>query len=349
MGRQNIYTTASVASVAPESMLNDLVEFIIANRQNILPLQKKAEAFKTRFSGHTVISEIVQRLTSLGKDQAYSLIRIPSKTTVLREVVDMTFLPFDLLQIKEVASSYSKTLSLIPELNDKIIVNITDLTRANGEFSDVTQFQWRIVRDFLSRSFYNSTANVWISPALTRYVAKVYSMTIGGDLARKFDLSPMVKSFIQSIFCLYFVGKMTSTANAPVFVKSHIRNLGLVDSQDIVQTFAFVEDVLGHAAPENLEEVFQVIARYGDAKLSSDEGPRLSRAVLNVMFQSLFSESHVSAIALEYPPYFLFLILLALSNIRIGLSIRMKSMHLIPEGKDVMDQVLKSPLFTNGI
>lgn len=349
MGRQNIFTTLGVASVLPQSMRTDLLEFLVNNRQYILTPAKKSEAFKTRFSGHTPISEIVHRIMSLGKDQTYSLIRLPSKTTALREVVDMTFVPFDILQLKEVTPSFSKTLSLLPEINDKIIVNITDITKANGEFSDITQFHWRIVRDFLSRSFFVSSGNVWISPSLVRYVAKVYSMTIGGQIARLFGLSPLIQMFIQTVFGLYFVGKMTTSEIAPEFMKSHYKGLGLYDPQDLGQILAFVEDTLEKKTPESLEDVFAVIDAYDHDQLKTTQGSRLTRAVLNVKLAQIFPENHVSTIALEYPPYFLFLILLVLSNVRIGLSFPMKNLNLDREGKDLMEQLLKSPLFTSGI
>jgi len=349
MGRQNIYKTLGVASVIPPSMLTDLVDFLVANRQHILTSTKKTEAFKTRFSGHGPISEIAHRLVHSGKDQAYSLIRLPSKTTSLREVVDMTFVPFDLLQIKDVVPSFSKTLSLIPELNDKLVINITDITKATGDFNDVTQFQWRVIRDFLSRSFYNSTGNVWISPVLVRYVAKVYSMTIGGQIARLFGLSPLIQMFIQTVFCLYFVGQMTTTNLAPGFVKAHDKQLGILDSQSLVQIFAFIEDTLGKKAPESLEDVFAVIDAYDHDQLKTSHGSRLTRPVLNVKFSSLFPEKPVSMIALEYPPYFLFLILLVLSNTRIGLSFPMKNLNLVKEGHTVIEQVIKSPVFMSGI
>lgn len=349
MGRQNIFSTLSVASVIPASMRNDLLEFLIANRQHIVAPPKKTEAFKTRFSGNTPIAEIVHRITALGKDQAFSLISLPSKTTNLREVVDMTFIPFDILQLKEVTPTYSKSLSLIPELDDKIVINITDITKANGDFSDITQFQWRIVRDFLSRSFYVSSGNVWNSPILVRYVAKVYSMTMGGQIARLFGLSPLIQTFIQSVFAMFFVAKMTTTDSAASFMRANHKAIGLYDVQELGQIFAFVEDTLGKKAPESLEDVFKIIDAYGHDQLTSPTGSRLTRPVLNMRFASLFPENHVSTTALEYPPYFLFLILLVLSNTRIGLSFPMKNLNLTREGNEVMEQVLKSPLFTQGI
>lgn len=349
MGRQNIFTTRSVASVIPLNMRNDLIDFVINNRQNLLNTQKKTDAFKHRFSGPGPISDIVHRITTLGKDQTYGLINIPSKSTSIREVIDMTFVPWDILQLKEVTPAYSKTLSLIPELDDKIIINVSDIMKSNGDFSDISQLQWRIVRDFLSRSFYVSTGNVWILPSLVRYVAKVYSMTIGGKIARFFGLSPLLQMFIQTIFGLYFVGRMTSSDIAPDFVRSHYRSMGINDAQELVQIFAFVEDVLGKKTPDSLEEVLRVIDEYGHDRLKDKGVPRLTIPVLNTKFSNLFPESHVATTALEYPPYFFFMILLVLSNVRIGLSFSMKDLNLVNEGREVVDQMMKSHLFTNGI
>lgn len=286
----------------------------------------------------------------IGKDQAYSLIRLPSKTVALREAIDMTFVPIDLLQMKEIIPTSSKSLSLFSELNDKLVINISDITKSNGEFSDVTQFHYRVIRDFLSRSYYLSGGDFWISPTLVRYVAKAYSMTIGGSIARLFGLTPLVQQFIQTVFCAFFVGQMTSEDVAPTFMKVHGRNMGLMDHSEVNQILSFVEDTLKKKVPTSLEDVFKVIDAYDHDQLKVKGGmSRLNRPVLNMKFFSLFPEGHVSTIALEYPPYFLFLILLVLSNTRIGLSFPMKNMNLIREGNDIMEQLVKSPTFFNAL
>lgn len=349
MGRNNIFNTTSVEWVVPPSMRQDLVQFLVSNRNHILSPTKRTEAFRSRYTGGGLISELVNRLTLTGKDQVFNLINLPSKTTSLREVVDMTFIPFDLLQLKDVTPSLSKTLSVISELDDKIIINITDLTRANGEFADVSQFQWRVVRDFLSRSFYKSSGNVWISPALVRYVAKVYSMTIGGAIARQFGLTPLIQTFIQTIFCLFYVTKMTNAQVSRDMLTKQARLFSVAEGQELAQILAFVEDTLDKPVPETLEDVLAVIDAYGFVQLKDVKGSRLTRPVLNAKFQTWFPESHVSTIALEYPPYFLFLLMLVISGQRIGLAFPMKQMNLVREGKEVMDALIRSPSFTNGI
>lgn len=347
MNRENIYKTQSVSSIIPKATLTDLVNFLVESRTYIIPGSKNNEAFKTRFSTNSILSEIVQKLATLGKDKEFSLIRLPSKSISLREVVDMSFIPFDMLQMKEMLTTPSLSLPLIPELNNKLIINTTDITKVNGEFSDVSQFQYRVVRDFLSRSFYVSSGSTWISPTFVSYIAKVYNMTIGGQIARLFGLSPPVQMFVQSIFCLFFVGKMTSSTTAQSFLKTHYKNMSLSGLTDLSQIFAFTEDVLSKPCPESLSDVCKVIEAYGHDQLTGNNGPRLSVPVLNVKFSSLFNDNHVSIIALEYPPYFAFLVLLVLSNVRIGLSFSMKNSNLVKEGHEVFDQLVRSSLFLN--
>jgi hypothetical protein len=347
MGRQNIYKTLSVASTLPPSMMDDLVEFLVSNRNFIISDNQKNELFKTRISQHSLIADMVHRLTVVGKNRLYSLLQLPSKTLALREALDLTFIPVDLCQISDASPHTENLVRMFPELNNKLVINITDLTKANGDFSDVTQFHHRVVRDFLVRNFYSSGGNSWISPALVSYVAKVYSMTIGGQISRFFNLSPLTQSFVQTVFCVFYVGLMTSSDIAPTFVKAQGKNLGLNNPNDIVQILSFIDKELGKPVPENLEEVCLMIDALEHGQLRHDGGSRITRPVLNAKFRNLSNDGHMSVIALEYPPYFLFMILLVLSHVRIGLSFSMKNLNLIKEGQTLMDQVMLSPQLFN--
>ena len=349
MGRQNIFSAISVASVVPPASREDLLQFLINNRQHILRPSEKSDAFNVRFSANTLVSEIVHRIANSGKDTAFNLINLPSKTTSLREVVDMTFIPFDILQLKDVTPTFSKSLSLISELDDKMIINITDIVRNNGNFSDLTQFHWRVVRDFLSRSFYVSPGNSWLTPAVVRYVAKVYSMTMASRISQAFNLTRETTDLVQCVFCLFYVAAMTRAQDAASFVKSSQKQLGIPHSADLHQVTSFVEDILHKSVPESLEEVFAVIDAFGSDGLTGSSGSRLNRPTLMGRFQNLYSESHVSSISLEYPPYFLYMIILALSGSKVGLSYYLKSLNLDKEGREVMGQAIKSPLFMYGI
>lgn len=348
MSRQNIYENISVSSVMPEASMMDMVDFLTRNTPYLLNDVKKKEVFRTRFIGNNYITDIVHRLSVLGKEDLFTLLRLPTKTASLKEAVDMTFLPIDLLQYEDKYPKFEKSLKLFPNLRNKMVINITDITKNTGEFSDISLFHYRLVRDFLSRSFYTSSGSAWLSPALVRYTAKVYSMTIASGLARFFGLSPLVQNFVQTLFCAFYITKMTSVDIAPAFLKAQGKFMNLPDTNDIVQILSFTKDVLGYQTPLSLEDIFKVIDHYDHDQLKSNGISRLSRPILSLRFASLYPESHFSVIALEYPPYFLFLMILVLSNVRIGLAFPMKQMNLLKEGHEVMDTLLKSPsLFNN--
>jgi hypothetical protein len=220
---------------------------------------------------------------------------------------------------------------------------VTDLLRSTGDFSDGTQFQFRVVRDFLSRSYYKSTSNIWISPAIVSYVAKVYSMSIGAELAKTYSLSAAETAYVQMIFALFYIGKMTAPAIAPAFLKAHIKDIGFFHPDEVTQVLQFVADTIGKPTPETIEEAIAAIVAYGSPRLTSNGTSRLNRAVLNVKFSTLYQDGQIGTIALEYPPYFLFMILLALSGVRIKLSFTMKTFNLVRKGREVFEQAIRSP------
>lgn len=345
MTHHTIYELMSVQALMPPAQLRDLELFLVQNRAYLLSSAKKAEAFRTRHSGQTLMDDLITRLVAQGADQMFALLQLPTKAFALREVIDFNFVPFDLQQIAQTLSAETKSVALLPELHNKMVINITDITKASGEFSDLGQFHDRVVRDFLSRHYATDTAQAWISPRLVRYVAKVYSMTIGGRLARTLNLSAQQQAFVQTVFALFYVGQMTKKGLAADFVKDHMRYLGVPAIVDVTQILAFVEDQLAKSAPETLEDVCQVLGAYGIRPVNGTETSRVNRAVLNVAMASLYQDSHVSMIALEYPPYFLFLILLVLSHQRIGLSFSMKQMSVTTEGTEVIGQLVRSPFW----
>lgn len=345
MGYQNIYQTFGGSAFMPPATINNLTAFLLSNRAYIWSPEKKSEAFRTRFFGHTILSDTIMRITGLGLDTNFALLKLPSKSVSLHEAVDMTFLPMDLLQMKAVIGHEDQALALVPELHDKVVINVTDLTKANGDFVDVTRFHQRVVRDFLSRNYATSTTNMWVSTSLVRYVAKVYSMTIGQRLARFFGLSPDVQLFVQTVFCAFFLGQMTTSNVTEGFMKSNAKQLGLPQGFDLQQILDMMKDTLGHAIPTTLEKVFAVIDGFDHDQLKNKGVSRLNRGVLNAQFASLGAERVLSTIALEYPPYFLYLIMLVLSNERIGLAFYMKNMKIVNEGREVVEQMIKSPMF----
>jgi hypothetical protein len=334
----------------PPSLVGDHLDFLLKHRQYILSPDARATAFRSRFPGRTIIADTVRKLTTQGQDQAYSLIHIPARSVAVGEVVDFGFIPTDIAQMTEISPGHDVALRQIPDLDQKIVINISDLTKSTGDFADVTQFHNRVVRDALCRNYYRSTGSMWLTPPVIRFAAKIYSMTLGGQIARQFELSPLMQSFIQTIFCAFFVGKMTSVETAYPFLKIHGRQMGLPDAPELQIIRSFIEDIVHKPVPDSLEEVLQIIDAYDHTMLKTSKGgSRLTRPVLNAKFASLSPDTHVSIIALEYPPYFVYLLMLALSGVRMSLSFTIKTFRLEKEGKEVFEQIINTPSFLHDL
>ena len=347
MGRESIYKTLNVSYLLHKSSLEDIIDELVAARPYILSEQKMSDAFRVRLGGNSLLAEITRRLADRGKDKDFSLVRLPSKTIGLREVMDWSFIPFDMLQIKDVLPTMNKAVEVIPELNGKMVINITDITNAHGEISGIPKFHERVVRDFLSRSYYTSSSSVWVSPTFVRYAAKVYNMTIGGQISRNFNLQPIDQMFIQTVLCMYFVAKCTTQDITPAFMRAHGGYMRVASGNDLIQISAFVEDVVGKKAPGTLLDVLAIIDAYKLNQLMSGDSSRLTLAVLNQLFSKLFTDNQMSAISLEYPPYFVFMVLNALSGGHSGLTRAMRDRNLMKDGNDEFKTAITSPAFYN--
>lgn len=349
MSRENIFSVPSAKYIMSPAELIRVLEYFIEQRDCILPTHRAEDLLRHRGGGNTVANEVVSNIVSSGKSNRFSMIRYPLKTTQLRETADSTFVPFDILQMREASHFHNPLLTTIPELSDVMLINVTDLTRANGDLADVGQMQWRVTRDFLSRSYYMDTSSIWISPQFVRYIAKAYSTVIAYRLSKLFGLSPMMMTFVRTVFCHFYLTKMTDPKSSGEFAIANSRELGFYDKQEVAQTIAYAKDVLGKDSPESLEDVFAVIDAQNHTSMFNRGKSRLTRAVLSTTFQSIYPDSHISAIALEYPPYFALLSMMVASGMRIGLSVWMKFANLEKEGRLVFEQTTRSPAFLKGL
>ena len=342
MTRSNLFETVGVRVVISPAMRLQIADFAVDQRQYVLSEDKHLDAFRNRFTGHGPVSDLFQRIAQARLDTGFALMRIPARTVAIPEVMDLSFIPFDLKQIKDCTPGFPTAIAHTASLDDKLLINISDIANANGDFSDITQFQWRVIRDYLSRNYYTNQDKIWLSANIVRYVAKVYSITVSLRLARTFGLSPMVQSFVQLVFALFYIGKMSAVETAPDFVRAHAKQLDFYDLQVVAQTLGFIEDTLDKPAPDSLEDVFAVIAAYGNSQMTKG---RLNRVTLYAKVSSLYSDGHLATIAMEYPPYFVYMLLLALSGARIGLALQLKTMQrLMTEGREIADQLVKLPV-----
>lgn len=331
--RQNIYTTTSCSAVVPPKLLNQFYLFLIAHPAALLDKVTRQEIFSPRRQNQDAISTLFHTISQTGFLDHVRLFKTDKHYVDPPEVTQMIFLPFDELQAEGASPSLKATTQAFPDVHDKIHLNITDLTRADGEVVNYPLLYSRIVRDFLVRSYYVSSQNSWISYPLIQYICKVYNMTLGGFIANLYNLDPAQRGEVIAVFCLYYMGMMTRRDQAPQILKTHIRDLGLPPAMDLDQIFSFTQDVLSKDVPETLEDVFTVVGQLNPKLVT------LNRTILFSRARSLTQENYVNMISLEYPPLFAYFIIRALNGDRTGLSFVLKNTNLLSPGREFLTRL----------
>lgn len=337
MSRTSVFDYITSRSTVNHQQLMTLVEFLVRNQDVILDSGDTLNIFKARPLVASPISKLFQNVESAGLSNLFTIVQIPTKRTY-PEVVAMRHLPFDMAQVV-MSNPLTKTLlQTAPTLNNKIVINATQMMRATGGLADISGFQSTVVRDLLSRNFAKSGRPTWLTPNLTQFVSKVYSMSLGSAVAQWFRLTFNDQNTLTALFAFFILGAMTTPQNAEGVLKSKGKFFRISGTQEIEQLIDHVEHTLGKRSLDSLEDVFEVINSLGVERL------KLDRAFFMSRLRSLGPDTYTTCLALEYPPYFVFLILLALGGAKIGLSYRMKEQGLIrdPEALRFAESLISS-------
>lgn len=334
--RPSIFEYFTTRITIPKQALPDLVEFLIRHQT----LVQSPSVSKTLFSAKplmtTPLTQIAAQAMSLNLDQLFAAVVVPPKTVAVPEVLTFRHMSFDMTQLPPALAG---ALQALPALCNKIVVNLTPYLKTTGQFSDLTGFQNMVVRDLLVRSFSQDDSATWLTPRLALFVAKIYSMSLGGAIAEWFQLDLRQRGIVSTVLAFYMLQQMSSAPSAMTYLRTQRKYLYLPEAQDLEQIFGLIEEVVGAASLTTLDEVYAVINAIGVARMV------VNRRLVITKTQKWGPDLPTTSLALEYPPYFLYLILLAVSGVKIGLSFRMRSMQMMRDGDDFANDLLHCASF----
>jgi hypothetical protein len=337
MSHRSIFEYFTSQITVNTNQLLILVEYLIRHRDLFLDQSRTQTLFKTRPLVTSPLSRVFTRAVDVSDEDCFSLVYVPTGTKSVPEVLTTRFLTMDISQMGMVSNAIAAAVKPIPELHEKIILNITQMIRSSGGFSDISGFQNTVVRDLLSRSYAKSLRTTWLTPNLSQFVSKVYSMSLGSAVAQRYNLDFHTQSMLGSLFAYFFLSQMTDAATAEQILKSKSKYFHLPDADSLDQIFGLIEDTLQTRELNSLDDVLAVIAKLGVERV------KINRSILMSQLKQLGPDTYTSSLALEYPPYFIYLMLLALSGSKIGLSFRMKQMNLLKEASSFTDDLLFAP------
>lgn len=321
--KRNFFDTGFALHAGLSAQTSRVLKYLVENRGYLLSVPElMAMVNPIRSILRTPIAECFNRMISSDGLHNFASLYIPSKSVGVPESLSTASLTLDIKQMSNASS-----VSSVPQLRDKVIVNITPMVkadRATGGYAitSIDNFQAMYVRGQLVASYNDDVT--WLPAITADYLVKTYSMILSGLISRYYSLSLIETMRVAGIFALMFCQLLDGdevNVNPPLF--SHCTYIGSrADLTEMSKAYASKsKDGL------TLIKCCELISELGIERMSS-----FGLEALLSMCQNLGPDLLTSQIALEYPPYWMYIIILALSGNKIQLIYQLNAHKLTQEG-----------------
>lgn len=337
MPKGSIFATSACRHTINQIQLQELANFLIQYR-SLVTLPDTRLMLSTKSFIETPINQVYTKLIEANKDKLFGFVNVPVNLTA-PEILTYNHIAFDVTQMPD---EIQKTIDISPGYKDKIIFNVTSLVKANTELANVAMFQSQFVRDLLSRSYFRSN-EMWLSATAVQYLCKTYSMSVAAAIGRAYNLGLTEQQMVGAIFSLFFLKQVAKDSDAEVMLTNSDRLL--VSTIDVRDVITHVKNTLkDRYATMSLDDACACVHALGINRLAE-----VNRRFLYTKLRTIGPDVNSSAIALEYPPYWAHLILLAASGQKTGLAFTLKAFGLLKNATTFAEDLTRNQAFLAGI
>lgn len=313
-----------------------IIKYLTQNRAIVLPQQILEPVYQIRPYTKTIITELFERCINTGFIEEFASL-YPSLQGSDVSIPDGLATPELVYDLKNNKDSFP--LASFSELNNKLLVNLSGLLKKNDQtkqfiVSDINELHSMYVRSMLVRSF--STSDGWLTPNLSTFIIKTYALTFGSMIGRNENLSFQEQMTVSMILALYMSQQFSKNDDDPARPRSYFKCTFLGPINEL-------ESMMSRASEKareglTLDTVAELISETGPQRLRNFNTGSLYR--IGVLLGSSLNPV-TTRIALEYAPYFTFMVLNTLSGAKGGsLQLKMKENRLIgTESKRFMDEL----------
>lgn len=286
--------------------------FLAKNRASVLGLdgiEYLQSAVKPTVS--TPLIEIYNKAASLGKLRNFVMFDttgVPDVPTVLT-LEDIT------LDGKYLAKS-------MPPAYQKVWVNLTPiLSRRDAynrtlQIANTTRFANLITKGLLCMSYNDS--DMWLPPVLSIPVIEAYSALFAMHLKGLFNITDIEDyNFVRTMFAAYMAQMIDDPKSVKMDVPPLLNRCTFLyeggSMQDLYRRFEKVAETRKKIAPSgefNIEVICALIAAHGPLRMQ-----KINTRMLYVLMSRSPMDSQNMMFAMDYPPYFVYLLL---NNVRGG-------------------------------
>ena len=341
----SLYDTEIMYNARVSDSLHRVVEYAVTNRNMAVSVDDFVNmVIATRSILQTPMAEFSLRLIQSNAIRNFAPIYINAKTSGLPETLTSPSIVVDLKQAK------SNSLKSIPEYKDKILLNISSCVkqdRTTGRFmiDNIQELQDKLTMCQLAASYFDMEKD-WMPTLGLNFLVKSYSIILANELSRYFQCNVSETSLI-SCCCAVFMAQRLPSCNG------------------FRSPYVSANNTLG-ASPREIEYVIESAENEFANQLVNgvmivDHLCKLIRMVvggrLNAINKEIFlqccghfgTDSITSKTALEYPPYWAYLLFKAVSNTKTAMSYQLSKQRLTKNvTTDLVNPILRhKPVYEN--
>lgn len=281
--------------------------FIKSTADTVLTPEQLDYVGQTRIFSSTPMSKIYQDLVEADKLDSFLCYNLSRVAEDVPEVLTIQDIVIDGKAVPNIP---------VPARFQKCWINLTPIsTKADPynvryNITDATTLANLFVRAALVTGYEDSEP--WLSPKMASFVIENYATTVGIELGRIYGLDYNETQFVQTLFAAYFAQLLGG--EGPTLYPTLLNRCGFLGAlNDIQDRIKSVEDINKHPLKLWTPEIIcTALQQRGPHRMS-----KLNRTQLYRFLSSSAADSITMAIALEYPPYWVYQILRVASGAKI--------------------------------
>lgn len=328
---KKITDTQIAKSADIKSQIGQLVKYLIKNRSIVVDPSVTQVISQTKPILATPITLMFEQCVNTNYFKEFATLHpiidsVPDILTMNSIVIDLKGTP------------EAQPLETYYELKDKILINAAGLisvTDRGVQVKDLNELHSMYVRGMLTRSF--SVSNGWLTPSLSSYIVKVYSLLLSSVIAKNQNLIYAEQMPVAAVVALYMSQLLMRDDEDPTrpslfFRASSFLGMNRMELEDLASKCASLS-----GSGLDIPKVCELIAEVGPMRLKKFN-TRLFYSLCSVLGSP--NDVIATQISFQYPPYFLHSILRALSQMQFGQFVYyMKQHRLLDEGKKFFSEL----------
>lgn len=355
MPRKSIFDTHAVRRTVDQRLLRDSIDFLSTHSQVVLPASAAKGLVHVRQHTRTHTDTLYDALIQHGADKIFAFVKFTPDVRVddVPEGLSFSHVTMDTKQLAPISAPLYQA-SLATAVANKIVLNVTPMVRREDDtVTNITDFQCTVIRDILSRSYYDSDRS-WLAPTQILKICRVYTMSTAAPLSAQWALDIPEQNMLVISFAYYFLQMIYPLDVAEQTLESQSGELRLGPAENVRNVVGALKGALQRMSVTlngadsqqiSFIQICEAIKALGIRRIVSDV---YTTAIQK--FRYAGPNIHTSATALEYPPYFVYLlVMIAAGTVKIGLKQTLTNLRLIDVAKDVTQDLARSPAFLGSL